>query len=331
MSSTYTHDGAAARLAQRLLGMRANREVIPEDPNHSVRWHQHDYPSPVARWNYHPEYEIHLIRKGSGKFIVGDHIGTFEAGHVSLVGSGLPHDWVSDLEPGELLQNRDAVIQFDGKWVEQTAKLVPELAEVKPLLEQSARGIEFFGHTAEVAAASIEAMGTSTGLERLHHLLALFAALSRAPDHERKYLADEWFRPQLDGQAEAVVDIVLEYVFSNHAGSVSMSEAAAMVGMAEPTFSKYFKRATGQNFSDLVRKLRLAHARRLLERTDKPVSDICYEVGFSNLSNFNRHFLADAGESPSQYRKGLRGGGPPRTEENVTSDWPDSVRADRPS
>ncbi len=29
MSSTYTHDGAAARLAQRLLGMRANREVIP--------------------------------------------------------------------------------------------------------------------------------------------------------------------------------------------------------------------------------------------------------------------------------------------------------------
>jgi AraC-like DNA-binding protein/mannose-6-phosphate isomerase-like protein (cupin superfamily) len=331
VSSTYTHDGAAARLAQRLLGMRANREVIPEDPNHSVRWHQHDYPSPVARWNYHPEYEIHLIRKGSGKFIVGDYIGTFEAGHVSLVGSGLPHDWVSDLEPGEVLQNRDAVIQFDGKWVEQTAKLVPELAEVKPLLEQSARGIEFFGHTAEVAAASIEAMGTSTGLERLHHLLALFAALSRAPDHERKYLADEWFRPQLDGQAEAVVDIVLEYVFSNHAGSVSMSEAAAMVGMAEPTFSKYFKRATGQNFSDLVRKLRLAHARRLLERTDKPVSDICYEVGFSNLSNFNRHFLADAGESPSQYRKGLRGGGPPRTEENVTSDWPDSVRADRPS
>ncbi|MGZ4662598.1 MAG: cupin domain-containing protein, partial [Arthrobacter sp.] len=116
---------ATARLAERLLGMRANREVIPPDPNHSVRWHQHSYPSPLARWNYHPEYEIHLIRKGSGKFIVGDHIGTFEAGHVSIVGSGLPHDWVSDLEPGEVLENRDAVIQFDGKWVEQASALVP--------------------------------------------------------------------------------------------------------------------------------------------------------------------------------------------------------------
>ncbi|BCW34261.1 AraC family transcriptional regulator [Arthrobacter sp. StoSoilA2] len=307
MSSAEPNDGAAARLAQRLLGMRANREVIPEDPNHSVRWHQHDYPSPVARWNYHPEYEIHLIRKGTGKFIVGDHIGTFEAGHVALVGSGLPHDWVSDLEPGELLKNRDAVIQFDGKWVDQAATVVPELAEVKPLLEQSARGIEFVGATAVSAAASIEAMGRSHGLERLHHLLALFAILTRAPRNERNYLADEWFRPQLDGQAQAVVDIVLEYVFSNHAGSVSMSEAAAMVGMAEPTFSKYFKRATGQNFSDLVRKLRLAHARSLLERTDKAISEICYEVGFTNLSNFNRHFLKDVGETPRQFRQRLQG------------------------
>jgi AraC-like DNA-binding protein len=307
MTPVDLSDGATARLAERLLGMRADREVIPHDPDHSVRWHQHDYPSAVARWNYHPEYEIHLIRKGTGKFIVGDHIGTFEAGHVSLVGSGLPHDWVSDLEPGELIEGRDALIQFDGKWVEQTAELVPELAEIKPLLEQSARGIEFLGPTAHAAAAAIEAMGVSTGLVRLHRLLELFAVLAHAPQEDRRYLADEWFRPQLDGQAAAVVDIVLEYVFSNHAGSVKMSEAAALVGMPEPTFSKYFKRATGQNFSDLVRKLRLAHARRLLEHSDKAISDICYEVGFSNLSNFNRHFLNDAGETPRQYRQRTQG------------------------
>lgn len=296
-------DGATARLAERLLGLRANREIIPPDPNHSVRWHQHSYPSPVARWNYHPEYEIHLIRKGTGKFIVGDYVGTFEAGHVSLVGSGLPHDWVSDLEPDEVLENRDAVIQFDGSWVEQAATIVPEMTEVKPLLEQSARGIEFIGRSAQEAATAIEAMGTSAGLERLQHLFALFRVLTRAPEEDRRYLAEEWFRPQLDGRAAAVVDLVLEYVFSNHAGSVKLSEAAAMVGMQEASFSKYFRRATGQNFSDLVRKLRLAHARRLLETSDKPISDICYEVGFANLSNFNRHFMNDAGETPRTYRR----------------------------
>lgn len=224
MSAAEADEGATARLAERLLGMRANREVILPDPNHSVRWREHDYPSPLARWNYHPEYEIHLIRKGTGKFIVGDHIGTFETGHVALIGSGLPHDWVSDLEPGELLERRDALIQFDGKWVEQAASLLPEMAEIRPLLEQSARGIEFFGHSAETAAIAIEAMGASTGLKRLQHLMELFAILAGAPQEERRYLAEEWFRPQLDGQAAAVVDMVLEYVFSNHAGSVRMSE-----------------------------------------------------------------------------------------------------------
>jgi AraC-like DNA-binding protein len=307
MSTEERSEGAAARLAQRLVGMRANREVIPADPHHSARWNEHDYPSPLARWNYHPEYEIHLIRKGTGKYIVGDYIGTFEAGHVSLVGSGLPHDWVSDLAPGEVLEGRDAVVQFDGKWVRQAAAMVPELSEVEPLLEQSARGIEFLGRSAESAAAAIEAMGSSTGLERLHHMFELFTVLARAPEGERRYLAEEWFRPQLDGQAAAVVDIVLEYVFGNHSGTVKMSEAAGLVGMSEPTFSKYFKRATGQNFSDLVRKLRLAHARRLLQSSDKAISDICYEVGFSNLSNFNRHFRNEAGETPRDYRQRLQG------------------------
>lgn len=94
--------------------MNANREAVPSDPYHSVRWHEHDYPSSARRWNYHPEYEIHLIRKGIGKFIVGDHVVTFEAGHLVLVGCGLPHAWVSDLVPGEIVKKRDVVIQFDG-------------------------------------------------------------------------------------------------------------------------------------------------------------------------------------------------------------------------
>ena len=183
------------------------REIIPPHPQQSVRVLTHDFPSEICGWGAHPEYEIHLITKTHGSFIAGDHIGTFGPGHVSILGPNLPHDWVSDLEPGEVLENRDAVIQFDGRWVEQAAALVPELAEVGPLLEQSRRGIEFLGGSAEEAAAAIEAMGATSGLQRLQHLFALFGILTRAPQEERRYLAEEWFRPQLDGQAAAVVDL----------------------------------------------------------------------------------------------------------------------------
>ncbi|MHA7275800.1 helix-turn-helix domain-containing protein [Arthrobacter sp. HLT1-21] len=292
----------AVRLAERLTGLHANREVIPHDPKHSVRWHEHDYPSPLARWNYHPEYEIHLIRKGTGRFIVGDYLGTFEAGQVTLIGSDLPHDWVSDLEPGEVIEKRDAVLQFDGGWLLQCAELMPELLETGEVLQQSARGIHFTGETAIEAANAIEAVGKTTGMKRLHYVLKVLTIFARSPEADRRFLARDWFEPQLDGEAAAVVDIALEYIFANHAATVRMADVAGLVGMTEPTFSKYFRKATGQNFSDMVRKLRLAHACRLLEQTDTPVSAICYEVGFSNLSNFNRHFLAETGLSPRAYR-----------------------------
>ena len=73
--------------ARRLVGKPAARELVPTMPGTSARWHMHDYPGPYCRWHYHPEFEIHLIQHGTGRSIVGDHIGRFTAGHLVLVGS----------------------------------------------------------------------------------------------------------------------------------------------------------------------------------------------------------------------------------------------------
>jgi hypothetical protein len=47
-------------------------------------------------------------------------------------------------------------------------------------------------------------------------------------------------------------------------------------------------------------------ARKLLTETERPVTDICYETGFSNISNFNRAFLQRIGMTPSRYRRASR-------------------------
>ena len=52
----------------------AELEVILPEPDHCFRWFEHDYPYDLARWNHHPEFEIHLIRQGSGKLVAGDYI-----------------------------------------------------------------------------------------------------------------------------------------------------------------------------------------------------------------------------------------------------------------
>jgi len=52
----------------------------------------------------------------------------------------------------------------------------------------------------------------------------------------------------------------------------------------------------------MVKKLRIAHARHLLDSTDQPVSRIATLSGYRNIANFNRQFLAEVGMTPSRYR-----------------------------
>ena len=67
--------------------------VLPPDRSYLIR--RDDYPHPLCTWNYHPEWEIHYIPEARGFAYVGDHIGSFEPGTVSLCGRNLPHNWVS--------------------------------------------------------------------------------------------------------------------------------------------------------------------------------------------------------------------------------------------
>ena len=146
--------------ARRLVGKTAARELVPTMPGTSARWHMHDY-GPYCRWHYHPEFEIHLIQHGTGRSIVGDHIGRFTAGHLVLVGSNLPHDWISDVGDGERITNRDVVFQFHPQWIRDCQQLLPELRAVDPLLARAARGIEFTGPTAMAAARGCSRSATA--------------------------------------------------------------------------------------------------------------------------------------------------------------------------
>lgn len=281
----------------------ATREVVPLLDGESFRWMEHDYPAPIARWNYHPEVEIHLIRRSAGSYIIGDQIGAFRAGHVAIVGAGVPHDWMSDLSAGEVIVDRDAVIQFNPSWLEQSASVMPELQRALSLVEQAGRGIIYSGETAVAAGREIEAVGVAHGAARLVHFFVLLEILLDAPEHERHFVAEQIYSASAGTAGKTAVDAGLSYVLENFSGDIRMSEAARLAYMSEPTFSKYFKKASGMTFSQLVRRLRIANACRMLDRTETSVTEICAAVGYNSLANFNRQFRAETGLTPSEYRR----------------------------
>ena len=288
--------------AQSLLGKPAALEVIPQDPFHSFRSFSHDFPAEIARWQYHPEYEIHLIREGSGSYLIGDVIGTFQAGHVAFVGSGLPHDWMSDLTPGQILKNRDGVIQFLPDFIGTLMETMPEMRDLKPLLKESSHGIIYSGETAKRAAREIDTIMISKGTRRILHLLALLVLFAEAPKNEKQLITKQWFTPNASDEGISAVESGVKYIFNNLTSNIRMSEAAKLAHMSEPSFSKYFKKASGLTFSEMVRKMRIAHACRLLEDTRDSISSICAASGYTNLANFNRQFLTEMSMTPSAYR-----------------------------
>ena len=290
------------KIAKSLLGKPAALEVIPPNPFHSFRCFSHNFPAEIAKWQYHPEFEIHLIREGTGTYLIGDAIGTFEAGHVAFLGSGLPHDWMSNLEPGQVIKDRDAVIQFLPEFMTNLMETLPELRDFKNLLKESNHGLIYSGETAKRAAREIEAVESSNGPRRILHFLALMTLLAEAPKADKQLITKTWVTPNASDDGILAVESGIKYIFDNLDKNIRMSEAAKRAHMSEPTFSKYFKRASGLTFSEMVRKMRISHACRQLEDTNETIATICASSGYTNLANFNRQFLTEMDMTPSAYR-----------------------------
>ncbi len=302
MSTSRSKTGNLDTIASGYLEKPAIREVVSPDPAFCVHWSTHGYPDPVARWNFHPEYEVHLIQATTGRYIIGNEIGTFTPGHLVLVGPNVPHDWVSDVQDGHI-DERDVVLHFHGEWFSQCAQVMPELAELDGLLTRAARGIEFLGRTAEQGARELVRIGQCNGAARIQHIFGLLDILNNAPAHEHRFIMQGWVPEVDDSEAVDVVNTAIEYIFANIAGTVRLSTAAGLAKMSQSAFSRYFKAASGHTFTNMVQQLRLTEARRLLETTAKPIGVIAQEVGYANLSNFNRQFLAHHRRTPREYRR----------------------------
>jgi AraC-like DNA-binding protein len=265
-----------------------------------IRCLAHGFPNPLVRWHCHDEYELHLIVASSGKAFVGDYIGQFQPGHLVLTGPRLPHNWISTDVPEGGVAVRDLVIQFPHTPLEQAAAGMPEVAEVLPLLQRARHGIEFFG-LAQQAEASWHAVKASRGLVRIGSFLAFLGTLARCTDYR---LLSQAQLQSADTDAQlGQIDGIVSRIMDDLVHPLSAADLARELGMSESRFSRFFRRATGNTFTDFVNRVRVNRACQLLMESDRYITDICYEVGFGNVANFNRRFLDIKGVTPSEFRR----------------------------
>ena len=280
--------------------LKPDYEVIVCPPEESFRWCVHDYPFYLAKWNCHPEYELHLTRETSGTMMVGDYLGDFEPGNLVLTGPNLPHNWVSNIPPEEHVADRDMLVQFTPDFAERVAGFCPELGAVRQLFDEAVHGVEFTGATAEAGRSLLAEIGQVRGAERIYLFLRLMERLSRDPADRRRLSR---LAPAGRAELPPALDAALHYMNESHAEDLELAGVAARAGLSPQSFSRLFKRQTGHTFASYLVLVRVYAACSLLTQTHRPVTDICFEVGFNTIANFNRQFLKICGRTPSDYRR----------------------------
>lgn len=275
-------------------------ELVEVPSSGSFKVWSHGYPYRTVRWHFHPEYEVHLITATTGRAFVGDHIGPFQPGNLMLVGPNLPHNWISDIPAGTEVSQRCLVLQFTAAFASGVTALFPEMAFLDGLLAEANRGLEFTPQTGRDARPILDELLTATGGRRLELLFALLGLLQA--DRRRRPLASVGYRPVPSDYMNRPLNHVLAHISRNLGNDLRESDLAALSGYSRSAFCRAFQRHTGMNFVAYINSLRISRACEMLIGGQHRIVDICFEVGFGNLSNFNRQFLAQKSMPPSAFR-----------------------------
>lgn len=273
---------------------------INEHVERSVHYLEHGFPNPLVRWHCHDDYELHLIAASSGKVFVGDYVGSFSPGHLVLTGPRLPHNWISQIEPGESVELRDRVVQFRQDLISGMTTLAPELNMLQALLERSRYGIEFGPHLMDDVEVRLIQMRDQEGPRRVALLIEMLELLAGETNYT--LLSTVPIRSHDDDVALDKIEQVTRYVTEHYGGPIALGDVAALVNMQESTFSRFFARSTGNGFNRFVNRMRISKACELLSNTELMITDICFEVGFKNVANFNRRFRELKTVTPREYR-----------------------------
>jgi AraC-like DNA-binding protein len=276
--------------------MKVEYEKISPDTGSSFRLIHWKSENDRYFWHYHPEYEIVFVRKGSGKLHIGEHLKNYEEGELVFIGPDLPH---TGFGYGVIGEHEEIVVQLRKDFLGEGFMQKPELQHIRELFERAKQGLSFQGKARKLAANKLQKMLTLSHFERLVELLNIFHTLATTTDFLILNTADKRF--DFNHKDEDRINKVYEYVEQNYQQNVDIQAVADLTNLTIPSFCRYFKKITHITYTDFVNEYRINQACRLLFE-NKSIADICFEVGFNNISHFNKTFKQLKGVSPREYK-----------------------------
>lgn len=264
---------------------------------------------PDASFDYplhnHPEYEINLVMKASGNRIVGDNMEKYKDYDLVLLGPYLNHAWDgSDTDKQKYPTTHTIVLQFGENLFQNSFLSKKAFQAIKMMLEYSVRGIEFYGETLAIVMEKMKALVNMNEFDGAIAFLNILQIL--ATSSENRFVASTGYSSKIPSSKNKRMDKVYEFIMQHYQEKITLNQVASMINMSDSAFSHFFKKSTKRSFSKFLTDTRLGEACKLLLETQDSVSEICFQCGYTNLSNFNRLFKKYKGMTPVEYRRQLR-------------------------
>lgn len=259
---------------------------------------------PITKLHYHNMYEVGMCMKGCGEYQISDRVYNFQAGDIVFVNhftphysnsqSGYPAKWkivffdpvrlmqlAGMLDPDKALLTARFDIPFNGIFAPDEH---PELTNfVKEIIKQAEIKDEYTD--INVAFSIGNFIIACTRYFKAHPAAQSANTLSKNRYHQ--------ITPAIS-------------MINSHMTNAAMIEEEALARLCKMSVSnlrKLFKDYTGLSPKAYINNTRMAYAEYLLTNTNMTVLKISNEVGYSEVSGFNRIFKLTFGMSPSGYRK----------------------------
>lgn len=269
--------------------------MVPTPAEQSWLLRHFDQPQVVFEWHVHDEFELVLMHEGHGQYFAGDSINVFGPDEFVLFGAQLPHTFKSDPGVQRVFQS---VIQFKSDFLGSNLLQQPEFYKLRKMLQRSGSGIRFDQELAQRLRPRIQKIDQLPPGHRTVELLSILVTLAESAGPN---LSQSDSFPSSSSKTKERLQRVVAFIEANLAEEVTLDHVAAVAQMSPTAFSRFFHQEMRTTLTDYVNGMRIAAAKGLLRELDSSISSIAKQVGYHNISNFNRQFKARSNMSPREY------------------------------
>ncbi len=261
--------------------------------------HKKEFTYPIHN---HEVFELNFVEHATGvRRIVGDSsevIGEYDL--VLITSPDLEHVWEQYQCKSEDI--REITVQFNLQLGKDTLFDRTPFLSIRKMMNEARKGLSFPVSAIMKVYGMLDSLSSvKEGFYAVMQFLNILYELSKC-EGAKPLASSSFAKIAVEDDSRRILK-VKNYISKYYMDEVRLPQLADIAGMSPSAFSRFFKLHTGRNLTDYIIDIRLGAASRMLVDTTNSISEICFECGFNNLSNFNRIFKKKKGCSPSSFRE----------------------------